>query len=78
MEDKLKNKVYKNMKAFASNIRSERESKNLTQKAVAEMLGVKTQSYQAYESGVSLPSAVNLLKLAHIFELSLDELFEIK
>lgn len=78
MEKDLKNKTYLHIEKFAKNLRFERESRNLTQKEVAESIGIKTQSYQAYESGVSLPTAENLLKLALIFDLSLDELFEIK
>ena len=78
MEESLNNKVYNHCKAFAKNIKFERSSKGLTQKEVADMIGVKTQSYQAYESGVSLPSSENLLKLAVILELSIDELFELK
>ena len=78
MERSLNNKVYDHCKAFAKNIRFERNSKGLTQKDIADMLGVKTQSYQAYETGVSLPSAENLLKLAIVLEVSIDELFELR
>ena len=78
MERSLNNKVYNHCKAFAKNIRFERNSRGLTQKDVADALGIKTQSYQAYESGVSLPSSENLLKLAIVLELSIDELFELR
>ena len=78
MEINLNNNVYNHCKAFAKNIRFERNSKGLTQKDIADMLGVKTQSYQAYESGITLPSSENLLKLAIVLDLSIDELFELK
>ncbi|MBQ7351327.1 MAG: helix-turn-helix transcriptional regulator [Clostridia bacterium] len=78
MEKSLNNKVYEHCKTFAKNIRFERNSKGLTQKEIADAIGIKTQSYQAYESGVSLPSSENLLKLAIILEVSIDELFELK
>lgn len=78
MERSLNNKVYDHCKAFGKNIRFERNSKGLTQKEIADALGIKTQSYQAYEAGVSLPSAENLLKLAIVLEISIDELFELK
>lgn len=78
MENNLNNKVYNHFKSFARNIRFERNSKGLTQKEIADKIGVKTQSYQAYESGVSLPSSENLLKLAIVLEVSIDELFELR
>lgn len=63
---------------FAKNIKIERLAKGMTQKQVAEKLGIKTQSYQAYENGLCMPTAENLLKLSIIFSCSLDELFEMK
>ena len=70
--------ILKYSQNFAKNIKLERLSLNLTQSQMAEKIGIKTQSYQAYESGLSLPSLENLLKICIHFNLSLDELFEIK
>ena len=56
----------------------ERLARKMTQKQVAEHLGIKTQSYQAYESNVALPNVINLLQLAELFNISVDDLFEIK
>ncbi|MBO5954633.1 MAG: helix-turn-helix transcriptional regulator [Clostridia bacterium] len=74
----MKEKIYKYCKNFSKNLKIERKSRNLTQKQVAEAIGIKTQSYQAYENNVALPSAENLLKIVTFFEISLDDLFEIK
>ena len=74
---KEKELLYKHLQSFAKNIKNERLSKNLTQKQVANAIGVTIQSYQAYESGVALPSAENLIKLVLFFDASLDDLFEI-
>ncbi len=74
----MKEKIYKYLQNFAKNIKIERKSKNLTQKQVAEAIGVKTQSYQAYENGIAMPTIENLLKLSLLFEISIDDLFEIK
>ena len=71
------NSVYDYCKNFAKNLKCERESKNLTQKEIADQLNIKTQSYQAYEAGVSLPTAENLIKLALVLDISIDELFEL-
>ena len=78
MDRSLNNKVYDHCKAFAKNIKFERNSKGLTQCDIAKALGIKTQSYQAYEAGISLPSSENLLKLAIVLEVSIDELFELR
>lgn len=77
MEKNLNNNVYTHCKTFAKNLKLERLSRGFTQKQIAEMIGVKTQSYQAYESGVSLPNLENLLKLSLVLELSIDDLFEL-
>ena len=78
MENNLKNSVYKHSKIFAENLKSERVAKNLTQTQLASSIGITTQSYQAYEAGLTLPTTENLLKLSLILDISLDELFEIK
>ena len=70
--------ILKYSQNFAKNIKLERLSLNLTQSQMANKIGIRTQSYQAYESGLSLPSLENLLKICALFNLSLDELFEIK
>ncbi len=69
---------YKYCKNFATNLKIERLARKMTQKQVAECLGIKTQSYQAYENNVSMPNLINLLKLVELFNLSIDDLFEIK
>lgn len=69
--------IYKNMQAFAKNLKSERLAKGYTQKNMAEILGIKPQSYQAYEGSISYPTCENLLKLAKILDVSLDILFDI-
>ncbi len=73
----MKEKIYKFCDNFAKNIKNERLALGLTQKEVADRIGVKTQSYQAYEKNIAMPNLVNLLKLAELFHISLDELFEI-
>lgn len=77
MED-IKEKIYRYAEEFAKNLRLERQSRGYTQKFMAESIGVKTQSYQAYESGVSMPTLENLLKLVVVLDLSLDDLFNIR
>ena len=76
----MNDKIDKQLKVFSKTLCELRENtlkengKCFTQSDVAEMLGITYQSYQAYERGVSLPSLQNFLKLAEIFDVSLDYL----
>ena len=72
----MKQKIYEYCKTFSKNLKNERLACNMTQKQVAEKMGIKTQSYQAYENNISLPTVENLLKLSLIFNVSLNDLFE--
>ena len=73
----MKEKIYKYCANFSKNLKNERLSRKLTQKQVAEMINIKTQSYQAYEKGLSLPSVENLIKISIVLQVSIDDLFEI-
>lgn len=76
MEDKIK----KQLKTFAKTLCELRETtlkpdgRCYTQQEIADKIGVRYQSYQAYERGVSFPTLKNFLKLAEIYEVSLDYL----
>lgn len=51
-----------------------RKSLNLTQKQVADGINITEQSYQRYEYGKIVPSALVLIALADYFGVSLDYL----
>lgn len=55
-------------------LRELRTEKNLLQKDLAEKLGVDRTTYSKYESGASEPNYETLLKLADIFDVSIDYL----
>ena len=63
----------KNMK-LAENIRFYRNSLKLTQDGLAKLLNGKKSLISNYENGYSTPDIYVLIKLADIFEISLDEL----
>ena len=63
-----------NLYHLSKRIKELRLASGYTQKYVAEKIGVKYQSYQAYELGLSLPNLKNLVKLADLFDVSLDYL----
>lgn len=47
-----------------------------TQQFVAEQLGITPQSYHAYEAGITIPTLPNFIKLARLYDVSLDDLLE--
>lgn len=51
-----------------------RESKNMTQGEVAEILGVKAATISKYETGTLEPNIESLKKLAELLDVSIDEL----
>ena len=61
---------------LAKNLKALRLQYGYTQKQVAEKLGIATQSYQAYEWGVNVPTLQNFIKLARLYDVSLDDLLE--
>lgn len=53
-----------------------RESKNMTQSEVAEILGVKAATISKYEAETLEPNIEALKKLAELFDVSIDELLK--
>lgn len=64
-----------NMKRTGQNIARLRKARGLSVKEVAEKLMLSShQTVYQWESGQTLPSVDNLVLLAHLFEVSVDEL----
>lgn len=59
---------------FAINIRALRRKHKLTQKQLAEKLSKKESAVRMWELNKNEPSLTTLIKLAEIFEVTLDEL----
>ena len=53
-----------------------RESRNMTQGEIADILGVKSATISKYEAGTIEPNIESLKKLADLFEVSIDELIK--
>ena len=56
-------------------IRVARAEVRMTQQQLAEAIGVSRQTINAIESGKFVPSTVLALKMAHIFELPVEDIF---
>ncbi len=59
---------------LSKNLRQLREGYGYTQTAVAQKIGIRYQSYHAYEAGIAVPTLENFIKLAKLYDVSLDEL----
>lgn len=59
---------------IADNIRFFRKANNLTQEELSKQLGGSKNLVSNYENGISTPDIYTLVKLADIFDISLDEL----
>lgn len=62
------------MKIFEERLKEQRKMFKLTQRDMAEKLGISQPSYIRYENGSSEPSQENLVKIADIFDVSVDYL----
>lgn len=51
-----------------------RHEKNLTQKEVAEKIGVSASAIGFWETGINEPKATYLMKIAKFFDVSIEEL----
>ena len=61
-------------KKFCDNLKLIRKGSGLTQKQVAEKLGVVESCYAKWEQGRNEPGIEALRKLSEIFDISLDDL----
>ncbi|MBP9986811.1 MAG: helix-turn-helix transcriptional regulator [Bacteroidales bacterium] len=61
-----------------NNLRVERARQRMTQQTLAELLGVSRQTVNAIELGKFNPSTVLALKMSKIFNLPVNDLFELE
>ena len=59
---------------LGENIKFYRKSSGLTQEALGKLLNGRKSLISNYETGYSTPDIFTLIKLADIFDISLDEL----
>lgn len=65
-------------KNFPEILKQLRISEEMSQRKVAEALGITHQSYRAYELGIGMPTMENFLKLCEFFDVTPNELLGIK
>lgn len=62
------------MKVFQERLIEQRKLNRMTQRQVAVYLNISQPSYIRYENGSSEPSLENLVRLAELFDVSVDYL----
>ena len=62
------------MKIFQERLAEQRKLNNMTQRQMAELLGIAQPSYIRYENGSAEPTLEALVKIAEIFDISVDYL----
>lgn len=65
-------------KTLGMMISSKRKEKGMTQLELADLMGVSDKAVSKWERDLSCPDVNSLPKLAEIFEISVDELMQIK
>ncbi len=59
-------------------IRKFRESRNISQKELGELVGVSRQTINYIELGKTSPKITVALKIAKVFNISVEEIFELE
>lgn len=62
---------------FNENLKNVREQKGMSQKDVAEKIGVAKSTYSLYESGKREPNVQTIKKIADVLNVSADDLLGI-
>lgn len=62
------------LKIFCERLKELRKAEKLTQRDMAEKLNIVQPSYIRYENGTAEPSQETLIKIAEIFDVSVDYL----
>ncbi len=63
------------MNVFVDNLRRLRQTRGYTQEELANQLGVSAQTVSRWECGTTLPDVMQLPKLAHIYGITVDDLY---
>jgi putative transcriptional regulator len=61
-----------------NNLKVQRAIKDLTQQDLAKLLGVSRQTINSIEKNRYVPSTVLALKLSKVFEIAVNEIFELE
>lgn len=78
MEEKRNDRIEVLKNIFKTRLKEIREEQDLSQKTVAEKLGVAVSTYANWEQGRTEPSIFDIYNLLWVYEIEANELFDIK
>lgn len=64
------------MKTFGENLKYERHNAGLTQKQLADKMGITQQQLSRWERGDIEPAVTSIVAIAHALDVSYDDLFD--
>ena len=77
MKEEKENRISICKELFCKQLKDLRAEKELSQKEVAERLGVAVSTYANWEQGRTEPSIYDIFNLLSVFEIDANELFDI-
>ena len=77
MQEEKENRISICKGFFCKQLKELRTEKELSQKEVAERLGVAVSTYANWEQGRTEPSIYDIFNLLSVFEIDANELFDI-
>ncbi len=77
MQEEKENRISICKEFFCKQLKELRTEKELSQKEVAERLGVAVSTYANWEQGRTEPSVYDIFNLLYVFEIDANELFDI-
>ncbi len=76
-ETDYKNNIVRYKELFSKRLKELRTEKELSQKQVAERLGVAVSTYANWEQGRTEPSICDIFNLLFVFDIEATELFDV-
>ena len=77
LQEEKENRIAICKELFCKQLKDLRAEKELSQKEVAERLGVAVSTYANWEQGRTEPSIYDIFNLLSVFEIDANELFDI-
>ena len=71
------NRQKKIIESLRSSIKEHRVKHNITQQELANMVGVSRQTINSIEAERYVPSTILAIKISHVFNMSVNELFQL-
>ena len=69
--------IHLDKKAIGAFLRSKRNERNMTQQEVASFCSISLDTYKKWEQGARIPSLAEVIKLAQLYQISMEDLLQL-